>query len=227
MMADHPLDRPVWHALTGPHARFALGGGLARRFHPAIGPLSAAAQDDDVGMRALAALVPADEALFTLQALRHGELPGIATERREALQMIADMSRMQPETDGEMTRLTSADAEDMLALATLTEPGPFGIRTGELGQFWGVKAKGKLVAMAGERLRLDGYTEVSGVCVHPAFRGRGHARALMLRVMRQIADRGETPFLTAYAHNKGAIALYESIGFRTRREMVISVLRRA
>lgn len=224
------LDRPVWHALAGPHARFAHMHGMARRFIPDIGPLAAPRDYDEAGLAALAALVPADAALFTMEAVSHPAPPRVAMERREGVQMIAEApakarSRALPDRET-LLPLGTAEAADMLALARLTEPGPFGMRTGELGRFWGVKREGRLIAMAGERLRLPGFSEVSGVCTHPDFRGHGFARALMLKVMAQIRDRNETPFLTSYAHNAGAIALYESIGFRVRREMTISVLTR-
>ncbi|MEI9963878.1 MAG: GNAT family N-acetyltransferase [Caulobacteraceae bacterium] len=105
----------------------------------------------------------------------------------------------------------------MLALATLTQPGPFFARTHQLGDFIGVKQEGRLVAMAGERMRPTGFTEVSGVCTHPDWRGRGYAAGLMRLVAARILARGETPFLHVYASNTGAIALYEALGFRLRR----------
>lgn len=122
--------------------------------------------------------------------------------------------------------LTEADAPAMLALATLTEPGPFFRHTNRLGDFIGVKQGVALVAMAGERLRPPGYTEVSGVCTHPAHRGQGHAGALMREVAARIAGRGDTPFLTVYRENAGAIALYETLGFRIRRALTLTALRR-
>ena len=114
----------------------------------------------------------------------------------------------------------------MLALARLTKPGPFFSRTHELGDFVGVKEAGELVAMAGERLKLPGFTEVSGVCTRPGHRGRGYAAALMRLVASRIVARGETPFLHAYAHNTGAIGLYETLGFRVRRVMTLTELSR-
>lgn len=224
-MPEFPLDRPVWHALNGPNARFALGNDVAMRFIPDIGPLAAAQDFGETALKALAALVPAQGALFTMEAAAHPPPPSIVIERREALQMVAVTWSKEPHDD-RLLPLGASDATEMLALASLTEPGPFGLRTGELGQFWGVKAEGRLVAMAGERLRVPGFSEVSAVCTHPDHRGRGYARALMLRVMEQIAGRDETPFLTTYAHNSSAIRLYEAIGFHTRREMTISVLTR-
>ena len=120
--------------------------------------------------------------------------------------------------------LGPSDAAEVLALATLTRPGPFVARTPELGDFVGVKLDGRLVAMAGERMKPDGFTEVSGVCTHPDHRGRGYAAALMRVVMGRIRGRGEVPFLHAYAENRGAIGIYEGLGFRFRRELVMTSL---
>ena len=122
--------------------------------------------------------------------------------------------------------LTDDDAAQMLALATLTEPGPFLEATHRLGAFVGVKQDGRLVAMAGERMRPEGFTEVSGVCTHPDHRGRGLAGRLMQVVAGRIVARGETPFLHSYASNLGAISLYESLGFAIRREVTATVLAR-
>jgi predicted GNAT family acetyltransferase len=123
--------------------------------------------------------------------------------------------------------LGEQDAGEMLALASLTEPGPFFARTHRLGGFVGVKQGGKLVAMAGERMKPPGYTEVSGVCTHPDYRGRGYAAGLMRVVGRAILARGDLPFLHVYASNTGAIALYHGLGFTLRRTMMMTVLRRA
>lgn len=123
--------------------------------------------------------------------------------------------------------LTEADAPQMLALATLTRPGPFFARTHKLGDFVGVKQEGRLVAMAGERMKPTGFTEVSGVCTDPDHRGLGYAGALMRVVAARILERGETPFLHTYASNTGAIGLYQSLGFALRREMTMTVLARA
>jgi predicted GNAT family acetyltransferase len=114
----------------------------------------------------------------------------------------------------------------MIALAELTEPGPFRARTHELGQFWGIRREGRLVAMAGERMKLPGFTELSGVCVHPDWRGHGFARDLSAFVAGAIAARGETPFLHVFADNRAAIRLYEQLGFTARREMAIQAITR-
>ena len=113
----------------------------------------------------------------------------------------------------------------MLELATLTRPGPLTLRAQALGEFFGVKVDGRLVAMAGERMKTDGFTEVSGVCTHPDFHGRGLARLVSVFITHRILDRGETPFLHAFATNNAAIKLYESIGFELRTMMNVAMIR--
>lgn len=120
--------------------------------------------------------------------------------------------------------LGETDAAEMLALATLTVPGPFFEKTHRLGDFVGVKQDGRLIAMAGERMRPAGFTEVSGVCTHPDHRGHGYASALMRVVTQRILERGEQAFLHAYAANTATIALYESLGFSVRAPVTYTVL---
>lgn len=111
----------------------------------------------------------------------------------------------------------------MLALALLTRPGPFRTRTHMLGRFLGVREGGQLVAMAGERLSVPGYREISAVCTHPAWQGRGLGGALLQQVGERIQREGETPFLHTYAHNAPAVALYGKLGFRVRTQIVHAV----
>jgi predicted GNAT family acetyltransferase len=114
----------------------------------------------------------------------------------------------------------------MLALAKLTQPGPFLARTPLMGTFIGIRIDGRLAAMAGERVRFPGYTELSGVCTHPDFRGRGLARRLSAAVAAGIEARGERPFLHAWSTNRAAISLYESLGFELRSEVNVALLER-
>jgi predicted GNAT family acetyltransferase len=111
----------------------------------------------------------------------------------------------------------------MLALATLTRPGPFRARTHTLGRFIGIRDSGRLIAMAGERLKLDGFVEISAVCTHPDYRGRGYGGALMKMVGKRILSEGDTPFLHTYADNTVAIALYRRLGFEVRAEVIHAV----
>jgi predicted GNAT family acetyltransferase len=122
--------------------------------------------------------------------------------------------------------LGQQDSAEMVELATLTKPGPFASRTHELGTYLGIRRDGKLVAMAGERLKLPGHTEVSAVCTHPEHTGHGYAGILMTEVMRRIVARGETPLLHVREDNVRAIGLYERLGFRTRVRLYLALLRR-
>jgi len=187
-MRPHPLDRPVWSALRSRQSGLAPGNGRAARFLPDVSPFAAAADDGPESLRALADLVPAVGSIILLQSGESPLPPGtVATKSAMGVQMIARRIAPGGSTDG-IARLTEADAPEMLALASLTEPGPFLARTHRLGDFVGVKVDGRLVAMAGERLKPDGFTEVSGVCTHPDFRGRGHARIFV--ACRRRADSG-------------------------------------
>ena len=227
MSSDHPLDRPVWRALTTRQAHLARGDARAVRLDPAYGPFAAAAAASPESLAALAALVAEDDDVALIEAFPPPLPPGLIVARGGVLnQMIA--TKLTPRDPRcVITALAEDDAADMFALATLTEPGPFAARTHQLGDFIGVNADGRLAAMAGERMKPDGFTEVSAVCTHPDFRGRGYAAALTGVVAARILARGETPFLHVYPHNTGAIAVYAALGFSLRREMTLTVLTRS
>ncbi|WP_082532352.1 GNAT family N-acetyltransferase [Pelomonas sp. Root1237] len=218
------LDRPVWASLQHqPH--WGTGDEKARRFKADINRFAATPDESAASLAALAALVqPGDDAVFLAQVPPIVVPPGlIAVKEALGVQMVAT----QPLTaDGDLQVLGDADAAEMLALATLTEPGPFLPRTHTMGRFIGIRIDGRLAAMAGERMRFAGHVEVSGVCTHPDFRGRGLARRLSAAVTADIQRRGEQAFLHAWTSNTAAIALYESLGFVTRATVNIAVLKR-
>jgi len=135
------------------------------------------------------------------------------------LQMVCEDGDV-PATDGErkleFVALTESDVPEMMALTELTKPGPFNRRTREMGDYFGIRTDGRLIAMAGERLRVPGYTEISAVCTHRDYLGRGYARALITVLMGRILDRGERSFLHVRPENTRAVALYERLGFEKR-----------
>ena len=223
---SHPLDRPVWSAFTGRQAALALRDGGALRVHPDFGLFAAMADHAPETLAALGRLVHAHPGeVGVVERFDLPPVPGTQVTKRAILhQMVAQTLTPPKPVDFEIQPLGDADSPRMVALAALTAPGPFFSRTHELGEFVGVKVDGRLVAMAGERLQPDGFTEVSAVCAHPDHRGKGYAARLMLHVAGKILDRGETPFLHSFADNKGAIALYEALGFRFRCEQVLTVL---
>ena len=224
----HILDRPVWNALATRQAALAEGDARAWRLADAYGVFVAAADGSAESAAAVRALIPEGGELWAIEA-RSMPVPAGVRVAKEALlhQMVAEALTPAPPPAFEIVPLGETEAHEMFVLARLTEPGPYNAGTHRLGEFVGVKQGGRLVAMAGERMRPEGFTEVSGVCTHPEFRGRGYAGALMRRVTAAILARGETPFLHSYASNAGAIALYESLGFRFRAEIAATVLVRA
>ena len=221
------LDRPIWHALNSRQSHLAVGTSRALRYDPDYAVFAAAIDDSPESLAELAALIPAERNIILLQAGDPPLPPGtVAMTQAAGLQMVLD--RLTPgEPDFEIVPLTDDDAPEMLALATLTKPGPFFSRTHRLGEFIGVKQDGKLVAMAGERMRPAGFAELSGVCTLPAWRGRGYAGGLMRVVTQRILARGDVPFFHVYASNVGAIALYKTLGFVVRSPMSITFLARA
>ena len=225
MNSVHPLDRPVWSALTGRQSDLALNQGSALRFAPDYGLFAATPDISDQSIADLGVLVAAYGDVALVEADAPPPIPGVAVRSSAVCwQMVAQEPNPVGEPAFAIEALTEADAPQMLALATLTAPGPFFARTHQLGRFVGVKVGGQLVAMAGERMRPPGHTEVSGVCTHPDHRGRGYAAGLMLEVAARIRAREEVPFLHSYAHNTGAIALYQALGFDFRRELVMTTL---
>ncbi|MBB3983489.1 putative GNAT family acetyltransferase [Sphingobium fontiphilum] len=225
-MSPHPLDRPVWNALNSHWSPLAEGDGTALRLNPDHGPFAAAADNGAAARAALAALTPATDELWTVEREQDPPLPGVHVVRQAALAQMVATDLPTPTGLIQPIELTEEDAPAMRELALMTKPGPFRPFTHRLGRFIGIRQDGRLVAMAGERLRLPGFAEVSGVCTHPDYRGRGHASALMLIVAHAMRQRGETPFLHAYAAHEGTIALYEKLGFRRRATMHMMVFAR-
>ncbi|MBW8760502.1 MAG: GNAT family N-acetyltransferase [Burkholderiales bacterium] len=226
MTTAHPLDNVMWSALTTVHADLSRGGPLARRYPPEFAPFAGLPAATPQAFAALADDLARDE-VVALSVPGDAD-PGAAFEvldRKDLVQMIGAVAGevAQP---GRFRALEPADVPQMTALVQLTAPGPWYARTAELGRFVGVEVDGRLVAMAGERMRVPGHTEISAVCCHPDFRGRGWPGDLMRLVSRAIVARGETPFLHVLADNAPAIALYEKLGLRERRRSRLLILRR-
>ena len=222
-MTAHPLDNAAYASLTGPHAYLAERHGRALRYPVDVCPFVALPHPPDEDAWAdLAALAGADSVV---------PLPGIAMAPPDwavvneipGVQMVDSGVVATP--DPEAVPLGATDMPEMLDLVARTQPGPFRPRAVELGTYLGIRYEGRLVAMAGERLRPPGWSEISAVCTDPDFRGRGLAGRLIRAVAAVIRERGEIPFLHAMASNTSAIRLYEALGFTLRRPTVFLVAR--
>jgi GNAT superfamily N-acetyltransferase len=222
------LDNPIWNSLTTSQSRFALGDGLARAYPPEIGPLCGVAEEAPAAYEDLRAQANpgAVQVLFLDQppVSRSGWTP---IRGGQLTQMVYSGPGIEESKQASgMRRLAAADVPAMVELATLTEPGPFRNRTHELGTFFGVFDGDRLLAMAGQRMRIPGFVEVSAVCTHPDARGRGYARTLMSAVMTLILSEGDTPFLHSFADNHSAIRVYNALGFLHRRAFHLEVLKK-
>jgi len=222
----HPLDHPIWNALTTRQQALAEGGALARRYPPAIAPFAAMADMSAQSFAALGALMTGSDVvvLFTPDPVNApAELKVLLAETGE--QMIGTPAESSI-GGAEIITLGAEDAAAMVELTKLTNPGPFTLRTQELGTFLGIRIDGQLVAMAGERMKPVNYTEITAVCVHPNHRGRGYAQLLLGAVAKGITARGEIPVLHVFSHNHSAIALYRRQGMEIRRRLHVTVLQR-
>lgn len=223
-MTSHPLDRVVLSALTSTRqSHLAEREGGAVRMAAGYGVF--VAWDDPSASDDVARLAMPEGKLVSVEAEVMPVPSGMRLEKAAVLlQMTLSSLNSCKSRDIRIERLGEDDASQMLELALLTEPGPFFKNTHRLGDFYGVKEGSRLLAMAGERMKPDGFTEVSGVCAHPDAQGRGLAAAVMRQVIDAILERGETAFLHSYDYNARAIALYEGLGFSVRTPMQMRTL---
>ncbi|MBT0666969.1 GNAT family N-acetyltransferase [Novosphingobium profundi] len=233
--AQADLEGPlVWNALPGRQAAFAVGDGDARRFHPDIGPLAGLRENSRECRQALSRLIHQTGPLALMQPGAAPHIPRSEILRQAAgvrmvlspegaARMAGDFARRRDMAGVVLETLGPIDFPEMLTLATLTEPGPFSTRTGELGSFWGVREQGHLIAMAGQRIATDALVEVSAVCTHPEARGRGLAPLLSQRVALAVLADGRLPILHSYADNRAALAVYARLGFVEQARLTLTL----
>jgi ribosomal protein S18 acetylase RimI-like enzyme len=218
------LDNIFWHALSGPHARFSEGTATARRFARGFSPILGFADALRPDFAAIAPFCAAGEH-FYVDVWDGPAPPGWTIDFQSSMhKMVWDAPPPRADPAPEAKPLRREHAEQALALALLTNPGPFGPRTIELGEYFGLFEGERLVAMAGERMAAGTMREISGVCTHPDFQGRGHARRLVDKLVRRQLARGETPFLHVMSTNHAGHGLYQRLGFVDYRETVVRVV---
>lgn len=222
------LDNIVWHTLSGPQAAFAEGAGAARRYARGFSAILGFADPLRPDFESLGACCEPGEQFYCLHWGDAAPMGWRIDAEDTLLMMVARRSPAGQAAGGgvEIVRLDTSHVGLALALAERTRPGPFGPRTIELGEYFGVFDGAALVAMAGERMEAGEFREISGVCTDPAYQGRGLARRLVAHLARRQRARGQTSFLHVVAANAGARHLYESLGFEVRREVRVRVVSR-
>lgn len=220
------LDNIMWNCLSGPHARFAAGHGAVRRYAPGFSPIVGFAIPHEPDFGVLSNYCEIGEHFYC--DIWTGPAPAGWQIEREAPMLKMVWDRPCPDNDAapDAVALEPAHFQQALELAQQRNPGPFGPRTPELGAYFGFFVEGQLIAMAGERLCAGDLQEISAVCTHPDFLGRGLAKQLSLKLVREQMLRGKVPFLHVLADNTVARTLYEKLGFRSRLETVVRVISR-
>ena len=218
------LDNPIWHALNSFHEHLAIRGEGAVRYQPDILGGVAMSENSSVGFTNVRGLVETNEIVGVMGSLPEGLTGWEVLHIDQVRQLICE--DLKPATRVDAVVLAAEDVPEMLELVELAQPGPFSPRAIELGRYLGLRQDGSLVAMAGERFHWTGFCEVSTVCTHPDFRGRGYAGALTTLVAESILGRQETPFLHVAPGNDQALRLYQKLGFRIRTEIQVSILKK-
>jgi predicted GNAT family acetyltransferase len=223
LLPDNLFADPIWPALHGPHRHLAIGAGPACRYPADVAVFAALAEPTEAAMARLRSLLAPGEAVWLFGT----EQPSVAglevTDRMVCPQMALPAVVEPPEPVAGVVELTAANAHEMVALSDLAFPGFFRPRTYAMGCYYGLRSpEGELVAMGGERMKLDGHSEISTVCTHPAFRGKGFAESIIWQVVRQHRREGVQSFLHVGKANTRAIALYSRLGFEFCREITIT-----
>lgn len=225
-MDTQPLENPFWSAITTHHAKLAVLDTLAGRYLADVAPFAAVHTADPSALAQLERLVQPGESIFLLGVLP--ELGDAWTVKNRAMlpQMVCE-SQIPSAPGKEWIELNETHREDMLTLMAVAFPGFFRPRTREMGRYIGIYDGNRLVAMAGERLRVDSFQEISAVATHPDYTGRGYAQRLVAEISNAALARGFTPFLHVYRENVRAMSVYERLGFAVRKELLFVHVTRA
>jgi ribosomal protein S18 acetylase RimI-like enzyme len=220
---DPRFLNPVWHALRGPHRRLAIGRGAACRYPADVAPFAAMEADSAAAQRELHALLGVGESVWVAGAPDH---TGLSVEQElDCVQMVlprdAPLAPPVAAPGSDIVPLSGENAAEMVALTDLAFPGFFRAATYRMGSYVGIRMDGRLIAMAGERLRLEGYPELSGICTHPDHRGKGLAAGLIGHLVEAHRRAGLTSWLHVGASNTRAIELYGRLGFLRMRNLML------
>lgn len=211
---SHPLDNFVYQALRTGDEHLNISSGSVKFFDPEVSPFVGYAEDHTRPFEELHDLLPENRRILIGSRKNLQELKGWQLQHAiEGAQFVFDSSSEIAEPALKPVPLGKEHINQMIDLATLTKPGPFGKRTIEFGHYHGFFDGEKLISMTGQRMHVNEYTEVSAVCTHPDHLGKGYAAALLQHQLRLIITQGKKPYLHVRADNERAIALYERLGF--------------
>lgn len=225
-MAAHTLDNPVWHALTTQHSPLAITAAGAAKYPAEIAPFAAVDEPSPRAATQVTSLLEDNEFVYFV-GVAPAPTPGWFLDPQPRVAQMVCRAPMAEIPGPPVTELLEGAREDMLALTRLAFPGFFRPRTLEMGRYIGIYDGARLVAMAGERMRLDGFQEISAVCTHPDHTGRGYAQRLMSLLCNAAFERGFTPFLHVFHDNLRAIGVYLKLGFAERASLPFWSLRKA
>jgi ribosomal protein S18 acetylase RimI-like enzyme len=227
---DHILDNMIWNAITTGNNDIAIINGDVGCYLPEIAPFAGMKDFNDVNLKKLYEFIPTNRsvAISSLDEMAHDESRWKLLQPMDVTQMVYEHSVNTFTTKNSplIVPLSEEHVPQMIELTALTKPGPFLQQTIRFKNYFGIFREDRLAAMTGQRMHPRPYMEVSAVCTHPDFRGIGYAKALMLHVMKIILDNSFTPFLHVLSNNINAIELYKAIGFRTRKQIFVDLIRR-
>ena len=224
---DHILDNPAFNALNTGNKELAKGNGQAKYFPADISPFAGLAENTTANFRLLHDVAPAD-AVFGFITPIEIDFPDQwkVLQRMDVLQLVCETPVRELEANEQIVSLGEVHIPAMLALTKLTNPGPFAQRTIDFGHYKGIFDGNKLIAMAGQRLNPSPYAEISAVCTHPDCLGRGYAAQLLLSHVHRIKAASGIPFLHVLSSNTRAINVYQPLGFVTRKEISIYIIKK-
>jgi ribosomal protein S18 acetylase RimI-like enzyme len=218
-LPENLFANPVWHALQTRHRHFAVSSGEACRYPADVAPFAALATPSKSALQSLHTLLVPGEYVWLIGE-SYPSVPELScVGNLGCLQMVLPDEVTPPTPAPGIAPLSCENAPEMVALTDLAFPGFFRSRTCEMGSYYGVRSDGKLIAMGGERLTLDGFPEISGICTHPAHRGKGLAAGLIWHLTRNHRRDGLVSWLHVSAENHHAIELYLRMGFTVARKV--------
>ena len=227
---DHILDNMIWNAITTGNNDIAIINRDVGCYLPEIAPFAGMKVFNDANLKKLYEFIPSNRsvAISSLNKMDHDESRWKLLQPMDVTQMVYEhsMNTFTTKNSSLIVPLSEEHVPQMMELTALTRPGPFLQQTIRFKNYFGIFRDDRLAAMTGQRMHPLPYMEVSAVCTHPDFRGLGYAKTLMLHVMKIILDNSFTPFLHVLSNNSNAIELYKTIGFQTRKQIFVDVIRR-